>query len=202
MIRIRSLLLALAALIGAMLAGIGFLILVRPRSADRPWPLPASDHISTARCLRFSSILTGSSSQGRGVPSTRSGWILLSVGLIGLVVALSVWRPWSSHRNGIGSIRTLECPAFSERGLRRRGSMVSRVSSRESARAVTEAGAGSPRLTCVRTAGNGSERGLVVVRLPRRPDPVLHAVRRYSPKPRGGFRGFLTSSTSHEAEGR
>jgi hypothetical protein len=111
-IRIRSLVLALGALVGAVVAVVGLLILVRPRSG--------SQAIAAApfgrRVIRpVPSILENPHHFFFAGPQSAIdplGWVLFVAGLIGLVVIFWVWRPWSSHRDRTGFDQNVEMPSF------------------------------------------------------------------------------------------
>ena len=111
-IRVRSLIMALSALVGAMVAAVGLAILVRPRFA--------SQAIAAARFERHftrpvPSILVNPHDflfAGPGSGIDPLGWVLLTVGLIGLVAVLWSWRPWSTHRNGSGFDPNVGMPSY------------------------------------------------------------------------------------------
>ena len=111
-IRIRSLVLALSALLGAVVAAAGLLILVRPRFSSqaiaaapigRRFNRPAPSILVNPHHFFF-----------RGPESAIDplGWVLLVAGLIGLAVILWVWRPWSIHRDRSGFDQNIGMPSF------------------------------------------------------------------------------------------
>jgi len=110
-IRIRSLLLAFSALVGAVVAGLGLLILVRPRFGSQAMAVPVGRRFSRP----VPSILVNPHQflfAGQGSAIDPLGWVLLIAGLIGLVVILWVWRPWSSHGGGTGFDQNIGMPSF------------------------------------------------------------------------------------------
>jgi hypothetical protein len=111
-IRIRSLLLALSALVGGVVSGVGLLILVRPRFGSqamavspvgRRFNRPAPSIVVNPHQFLF---------EGPGSGIDPLGWTLLVAGLIGLVVILWIWRPWSSYRGGTGFDQNVGMPSF------------------------------------------------------------------------------------------
>lgn len=112
-IRIRSLVLALCALVGAVVAGVGFLILVAPRSSSQAFAAPLAHRVNRP----LPSILVNPHTfrfAGPGSAIDPLGWVLLAVGLIGLVVMCLIWRPWSSRqdRDRSGFDQNIEMPSF------------------------------------------------------------------------------------------
>ena len=110
-IRIRTLVLALGALVGAVVAGVGFLILVRPGFSSvavaapvgRRFSRPVPSILVTPHHLPFA---------GPGSAVDPLGWLLLSGGLIGLVVIAFIWRPWSNRRDGSGFDQNIGMPSY------------------------------------------------------------------------------------------
>jgi hypothetical protein len=111
-ISVRSLVLSLGALVGAVVAGIGFLILVRPGSSAQAIaaaPLkprfirPAPSILVNPHRFLFA---------GPGTAIDTLGWALLIAGLIGLAVMLWIWRPWSGRRAKTGFDQNLGMPSF------------------------------------------------------------------------------------------
>jgi hypothetical protein len=110
-IQVRSLVLALGALFGAVLAGAGFLILVRPRFGSRAVAVAVGPHLS--RPLPSMLIRPGQFAfSGPGSGLDPLGWVLFLAGLVGLVAVLWVWRPWSSHRDGTRFDQNGGLPSF------------------------------------------------------------------------------------------
>jgi hypothetical protein len=110
-IRIRSLILALSALVGAVVAGVGFLILVAPRSSSQAFAAPFARRPNPP----VPSILVNPHQfhfAGPGSALDPLGWVLLIAGLIGLVVMCWIWRPWSSHQDRSGFDQNIEMPSF------------------------------------------------------------------------------------------
>jgi hypothetical protein len=110
-IRVRSLLLALGALAGAILAAVGLLILVRPRFGSQSVAIPFGRHISRP----VPSILGNSHTfffSGSGIDFDPLGWLLLVAGVVGLVVVLWVWRPWSTRKKGSGFDHNVGMPSY------------------------------------------------------------------------------------------
>lgn len=111
-IRLRSLVLAASALIGTVVAAAGLLILVRPRFGSQA--IAAGPFVRHAN-RPVPSILVNPHSRvfaGLGGAIDPLGWVLLATGLIGLVVALSVWRPWSARRHHAGFGRNVGLPSY------------------------------------------------------------------------------------------
>ncbi len=110
-IRIRSLVLALGALLGAVVAGVGLLILCRPRfgsqamvaQVGRRFSRPVPSILVNPHRLLFS---------GPGSAIDPLGWALLIAGLVGLVAILWIWRPWSSHRDTGRFDQNVGMPSF------------------------------------------------------------------------------------------
>jgi hypothetical protein len=112
-IRIRSLVLALGALLGAVVAGAGFLILVRPRFGSQA--IAAAAPVGRRFSRPPPSIFVNPHQflfSGPGSAVDPLGWVLLIAGLIGLVATLWFWRPWSSHRDGTGFDQNIGMPSF------------------------------------------------------------------------------------------
>lgn len=110
-IRIRSLVLALGALVGAVVAGVGFLILVRPRFSSQAIAAPVGRRFYRP----VPSILVNPHHfhfVGPGGAIDPLGWFLLSAGLIGLVVVGWIWRPWSRRRDPSGFDQNIGMPSF------------------------------------------------------------------------------------------
>jgi hypothetical protein len=109
-IRVRSLLLALGTLAGAMVAAVGLLILVRPRFGSQSVALAYSRHFSRP----VPSILGNSHTffSGPGIDFDPLGWLLLVAGVAGLVVVLWVWRPWSTGKKGSGVDHNVGMPSY------------------------------------------------------------------------------------------
>ncbi len=110
-IRIRSLVLALAALVGAVVAGVGLLILVRPRFSSQAIAAPVGRRFYRP----VPSILVNPHHflfAGPGSAIDPLGWLLLIAGLIGLAVTAWIWRPWSSRRDGSGFDQNVGMPSF------------------------------------------------------------------------------------------
>lgn len=109
---IRSLVLALSAVVGAMVAASGLLILVRPRFGSRAM---AASPVGPRFNRPVRSILVNPH-QFSFFASTGAidplGWVLLIAGLIGLVVVLSIWRPWSIYQHGTGLDKNIGMPSF------------------------------------------------------------------------------------------
>ena len=96
-IRVRSLLLALCALVGAVVAGVGFLILVGPRFSSRAVAVTGVRRFNRplpSIMVNPHTFLTG----GPGSAADPLGWVLLLAGLCGVVAVLWFWRPWSGRR--------------------------------------------------------------------------------------------------------
>lgn len=110
-IRIRTLVLALGALLGAVVAGVGFLILVRPRFGSQAFAVT-----SVRRFNRLAPSIAVNPHKflfsGPGSAVDPLGWVLLIAGLIGLVAILWIWRPWSSHRNTTRFDQNIGMPGF------------------------------------------------------------------------------------------
>jgi hypothetical protein len=110
-IRVRSLVLALSALFGAVVAGVGFLILARPRFSAQA--------VAATSIRRFNGapppILVNPHKflfAGTGSAIDPLGWVLLIVGLSGLAAALWFWRPWSRRRGGTRLDQNIGMPSF------------------------------------------------------------------------------------------
>lgn len=111
-IRVRSLVLALSALLGAMVAAVGLLILVRPRFGSQAM---AAAPVGPRFDRPVPSILVNPHRffwAGPGTALDPLGWVLLSVGLIGLMVILWIWRPWSSLRGRRELDQSIGMPSF------------------------------------------------------------------------------------------
>jgi hypothetical protein len=111
-IRIRSLVLALSTLTGAVVAAVGFLILVRPRfgaqaSAAVRFVRPFNRPVPSILIDPHDRLLFAGS--GSIDPL---GWVLLIAGLIGLSVMLWIWRPWSTYRHDRGFDQNIGMPSF------------------------------------------------------------------------------------------
>ncbi len=102
--------LALAALVAAVVAGVGFLILVRPRFGSQAMAVSIG-----RRMNRPPSIFVGPRqflSAGPSAALDPLGWVLFIVGLIGLVAILWIWHPWSGDRHATGSDQNIGMPSF------------------------------------------------------------------------------------------
>jgi len=111
-IRIHALVLALSALVAAVVAGVGVLILARPRFGSQAM---AAAPIGPRVTRPAPSILVNPHHvffAGPGVALDPLGWVLLLVGLVGLVATLWIWRPWSSLRQGTGPDQNIGLPSF------------------------------------------------------------------------------------------
>jgi hypothetical protein len=110
-VQVRSLLLALGAVCGAVAAAAGFLIVARPRfgaqalavsvAGRSPRPLPPV----FVRPHTF--VFSG---PGSGIDAV--GWVLLASGLAALVAVLWIWRPWSGRRRGTRFDQNVGMPSF------------------------------------------------------------------------------------------
>ncbi len=101
--------LALAALVAGVVAGVGFLILVRPRVGSQAVAVSIGRRIN-----RPPSIFVGPHhflSAGPGAALDPLGWVLFVVGLIGLVAVVWIWHPWG-HRDAAGSDQNIGMPSF------------------------------------------------------------------------------------------
>jgi len=110
-IRIHSLVLALSALAGAVVAGVGFLILVRPRFGSQAMAAaPVGRRL--IRPVPSFHVIPHQFFSGPGSALDPLGWALLLVGLIGLVATLWIWRPWSALRGGTEIDQDIGMPSF------------------------------------------------------------------------------------------
>lgn len=109
-IRIRSLVLAVCALAGAVFAGVGFLILVRPRFGAQAFAASVRHSARPAPYFLVNPHRFLSVTQSTAIDPL--GWALLIVGLVGFAVALFVWRPWSIHRDGSSVDRNVGMPSY------------------------------------------------------------------------------------------
>jgi hypothetical protein len=110
-IRIRSLVLALGALVGAVVAGVGLLILVGPRFGSQAIAAPVGRRFDRP----VPSILVNPHQfhfVGPGRAIDPLGWVMLIAGLLGLVAILWMWRLWSGHRDGSGFDQNIGMPSF------------------------------------------------------------------------------------------
>jgi hypothetical protein len=99
-VTIRSLALGLGALVGVVIAAVGFLILVRPRFGSRSVAIAhAAPFVRPVPAILINphQFFAGSSSA-----LDPFGWVLLAVGLVGITVILLVWRPWTMVRRRAG----------------------------------------------------------------------------------------------------
>ncbi len=102
---------ALGALVAAAVAGVGFLILVRPRFGSQAAAFSIGRRINRPVPSIFRSPHQIFST-GPGGALDPLGWALLLLGLFGLVAILWIWRPWSGHREGTGSDQNIGMPSF------------------------------------------------------------------------------------------
>jgi hypothetical protein len=112
-VRIRTLVLGLGALLGAVVAAAGFVILAGSPVGQQVVAAPLARHISrpVPGILvnpHHSLFLSGPGGANLDV----LGGVLLAVGLIGLAVILWVWRPWSILRSGSGSDQNVGMPSY------------------------------------------------------------------------------------------
>jgi hypothetical protein len=110
-IRIRSLVLGLSTLLGAVVAAVGFLILIRPRFGAQAMAAPIGRRFT--RPVPPSILITPHRFfQGPGGAIDPLGWVLLIAGLTGLVVIGWIWRPWSRDRDGTRMDQNIGMPSY------------------------------------------------------------------------------------------
>jgi hypothetical protein len=108
-VRARTLTLAASALFSLVVMAVGLLLLVGRRASAvsvsaigaRPgFPRPGPGVF----VHRFFS--------GPGIGVNPVGWVILLLGLLGLVVTLCMWRPWSSHADPPEADRFMGLPSY------------------------------------------------------------------------------------------
>ncbi len=112
-IRIRTLVLGLGALVGAVVAAAGLVLLAGSRVGQQVVAAPLTRHISRPVpgilvTPHDSFLVSGPGGANLDV----LGGVLLAVGLIGLAVILWVWRPWSILRSGSGFDQNVGMPSY------------------------------------------------------------------------------------------
>ncbi len=110
-VRIHSLVLALSALVAAVVAGAGLLILARPRFGSQAM---AAAPVGQRFSRPVPPILVNPHHFLAGPASALDplGVVLLLVGLIGFVATLWIWRPWSKLREETGPDQNVGMPSF------------------------------------------------------------------------------------------
>ena len=112
-VRVRTLVLGFGALVGAVVAAVGFLILTGSRVERQVVAAPVGRRVSRP----FPGILVNPHRpfvfSGPGGPDlVLLGLVLLAVGLLGIAVILWVWRPWSNLRSGSGFDQNVGMPSY------------------------------------------------------------------------------------------
>lgn len=110
-IQVRSLLLALGALCGAVVAAAGFLILARPRFSAQAMAAPVGRRLDrplpSILVRPHSFVFSGPAS---GIDPL--GWVLLVAGLVAVVAILWIWRPWARRRDRARFDQNVGMPSF------------------------------------------------------------------------------------------
>jgi hypothetical protein len=112
-VRIRTLVLGLGALVGAVVAALGLLILAGSRVGQQVVAAPLARHVRRpAPGILVNPHHPFFFSSPGGADLEVLGWALLAVGLIGFAVILWVWRPWSTLRTGSGFDQNVGMPSY------------------------------------------------------------------------------------------
>jgi hypothetical protein len=111
-VQVRSLVLACCTLVGAVVAGVGFLILVRPRFGSQAVAASVAQRFNRPLppiVVRPRTFVLSGAAGGNIDPL---GWALLAIGILGLVAVLWIWRPWSGPRDGTRFDQNIGMPSF------------------------------------------------------------------------------------------